>query len=122
MPVEPAAAIVPCAFARHLAAGGAFHRFTYVPRCPNPARYLEAMRIRAVRLGIAWMNFPPAIVYRFERRIEAVGHHRSGARPPSEMVAEAPALHGLDTTRFPRTPSLDSSGAGQSSDGSPSSS
>lgn len=121
MPVEQAVAIVHCAFARHLAAGGAFYPFTYVPRCPIPARYLEAMRIRAVRVGIAWMNFPPAIVYRFERRIDAAGHQRPGARPPSEVVAQATTSYSLDTTRFSRTPSLDSSGAGQSTDGSPSS-
>ncbi|KML62293.1 phospholipid methyltransferase [Burkholderia cepacia] len=121
MPVEQAVAIVHCAFARHLATGGAFYQFTYVPRCPIPARYLEAMRLRAVRVGIAWMNFPPAFVYRFERRIDTAGHQRPGTRPLSEVVAQATSTNSLDTTRFSRTPSLDSSGAGQSTDGSPSS-
>ncbi|MEN2469593.1 rRNA adenine N-6-methyltransferase family protein [Burkholderia sp. GS2Y] len=121
MPVEQAVAIVHCAFARHLAAGGAFYQFTYVPRRPIPARYLEAMRLRAVRVGIAWMNFPPAFVYRFERRFDAAGHQRPGTRPLSEVVAQATSSTSLDTTRFSRTPSLDSSGAGQSTDGSPSS-
>ncbi|WP_156440516.1 class I SAM-dependent methyltransferase [Burkholderia sp. MSMB1072] len=91
MPVEQAVAIVQCAFARHLAAGGAFHQFTYVPRCPIPARYLEAMRVRAVRVGVAWMNFPPAFVYRFERLGEVVGRHRAAAKPSLDEVARATA-------------------------------
>ncbi|MGU7776214.1 class I SAM-dependent methyltransferase [Burkholderia sp. MR1-5-21] len=70
MPVEQAVAIVQGAFAHHLAAGGAFYQFTYAPRCPIPRRQLEAIGIRAARVGIAWMNFPPAVVYRFERRVE----------------------------------------------------
>lgn len=41
MPVEQAVAIVHCAFVRHLAADGVFYPFTYVPRCPIPARYLR---------------------------------------------------------------------------------
>ncbi|VWB62278.1 phospholipid methyltransferase [Burkholderia lata] len=121
MPLEQAVAIVHCAFARHLAAHGAFYQFTYVPRCPIPARYLEAMRIRAVRVGIAWMNFPPAVVYRFERRIDTIRHPWPGARPQRDSVAEATTLRGLDITRFSHAPSLDSSGAGPSTDGHPSS-
>lgn len=116
MPVEQAVAIVHSAFARHLAVDGAFYQFTYVPRCPIPARYLEAMRIRAVRVGVAWMNFPPAIVYRFERRIDAAGHQWPGARPLLDAVAEATILRGLDTA-----PSLNSNGVGPSMEGSPSS-
>ncbi|VWB17781.1 phospholipid methyltransferase [Burkholderia arboris] len=102
MPVEQAVAIVHCAFARHLAAGGAFYQFTYVPRCPIPARCLEALRIRAVRVGVAWMNFPPAVVYRFERSSEADGCQRHNARPLREAVADAPALHGIDASRSSR--------------------
>ncbi|KVH32586.1 phospholipid methyltransferase [Burkholderia cepacia] len=116
MPVERAVAIVHCAFARHLAAEGVFYQFTYVPRCPIPARYLEAMRIRAVRIGIAWMNFPPAIVYRFERRVDAIGRQSPDAPPQRDAVAEATILRGIDIARFRHTPSLDSSGAGPSAD------
>ncbi|MEK7917136.1 rRNA adenine N-6-methyltransferase family protein [Burkholderia contaminans] len=116
MPVERAVAIVRCAFARHLAADGAFYQFTYVPRCPIPARDLEAMRIRAVRVGVAWMNFPPAIVYRFDRRIDAAGHQRPVARPLRDTVVEAAILRGFDAM-----PSLDSSGMRPSTEGSASS-
>ncbi|MCA8067677.1 class I SAM-dependent methyltransferase [Burkholderia sp. AU38729] len=116
MPVEQAVSIVHCTFARHLAADGAFYQFTYVPRCPIPAHYLEAMRIRAVRVGVAWMNFPPAIVYRFERRIDAAERQWPGARPLLDAVAEATSLHGVDTA-----PSLDSSGVQPLTEGSASS-
>lgn len=113
MPAERAVAIVRCAFARHLAADGAFYQFTYVPRWPIPARDLEPMRIRAVRVGVAWMNFPPAIVYRFERRIDAAGHQRPVARPLRDAVVEAAILRGFDAM-----PSLDSSGMRPSTEGS----
>ncbi|HIH2617786.1 TPA: class I SAM-dependent methyltransferase [Burkholderia cenocepacia] len=101
MPVERAVAIVHGAFVRHLAAGGAFYQFTYVPRCPIPARYLEAMRMRAVRIGVAWMNFPPAFVYRFERLDDVAGRHRARALPSLERVVDATALRGRDATRRP---------------------
>lgn len=116
MPVEQAVAIVHCAFVRHLAADGVFYQFTYVPRCPIPARYLEAMHIRAIRIGIAWMNFPPAVVYRFERRVDGIGRQWTDAPPQRDAVAEATILHGVDITRLRHTPSLDSSGAGPSAD------
>ncbi|MDN7488282.1 methyltransferase domain-containing protein [Burkholderia sp. AU45274] len=121
MPVEQAVAIVHGAFARHLAADGAFYQFTYVPRCPIPARYLEAMRIRAVRVGVAWMNLPPAIVYRFERRIDTTRPQWPGARPQLDVIAETTTLRGIDITRFPHTPSRHSSGVGPSTDGRPAS-
>ncbi|MBZ4275802.1 hypothetical protein LAN30_24680, partial [Mycobacterium tuberculosis] len=88
------------------------YQFTYVPRCPIPARDLEAMRIRAVRVGVAWMNFPPAIVYRFDRRIDAAGHQRPVARPLRDAVVEATILRGFDAM-----PSFDSSGMRPSTDG-----
>ncbi len=116
MPAEQAVAIVHCAFARHLAEDGAFDQFTCVPRCRIPARYLEAMRIRAVRIGIAWMSFPPAVVYRFERRVDAIGRQWPDAAPQRHVVAEATILHGVDIVRLRHTPSLDSSGAGPSAD------
>ncbi|WP_260436975.1 hypothetical protein [Burkholderia contaminans] len=71
------------------------------------------MRIRAVRVGVAWMNFPPAIVYRFERRIDAAGHQRPVARPLRDAVVEAAILRGFDAM-----PSLDSSGMRPSTEGS----
>ncbi|WP_185735715.1 hypothetical protein [Burkholderia cepacia] len=110
MPAEQAVAIVHCTFVRHLAADGVFYPFTYVPR------YLEAMHIRAIRIGIAWMNFPPAVVYRFERRVDAIGRQWTDAPPQRDAVAEATILHGVDITRLRHTPSLDSSGAGPSAD------
>ncbi len=116
MPAEQAVAIVHCAFARHLAEDGAFDQFTCVPRCRIPARYLEAMRIRAVRIGIAWMNFPPVVVYRFRRRVDAIGRQWPDAPPRRDAVAEATILHGVDIVRLRHTPSLDSSGAGPSAD------
>lgn len=89
MPVEQAIAIVHGAFAMHLGPGGAFYQFTYLPRCPIPARRLAAIGIRAERIGIAWANVPPAAVYRLQRHADfsgspsSLGHPWPGARPPS---------------------------------------
>ncbi|MBN3789297.1 rRNA adenine N-6-methyltransferase family protein [Burkholderia sp. Ac-20353] len=102
MPVEQAVAIVQGAFAHHLAAGGAFYQFTYAPRCPIPARHLEAIGIRAARVGIAWMNFPPAVVYRFERRIDGAAHSRPGAWQPTASSQGGPLSAGAARVRTER--------------------
>jgi phospholipid N-methyltransferase len=49
--------------------GGAFYQFTYGPRCPVRRPLLDRMGLKAVRVGHALTNIPPATVYRITRRI-----------------------------------------------------
>jgi len=55
------------AFGRQLRDGGAFHQFTYAPRCPVPPAVLERLGLSARRIGWTAANLPPAFVYRIER-------------------------------------------------------
>lgn len=48
--------------------GGAFYQFTYGPNCPVPRRVLDRLGLKAVRIGRALVNVPPAAVYRISRR------------------------------------------------------
>ncbi|MGU7782588.1 class I SAM-dependent methyltransferase [Burkholderia sp. PU8-34] len=102
MPVEQAVAIVQGAFAHHLDAGGAFYQFTYAPRCPIPARHLEAIGIRAARVGIAWMNFPPAFVYRFERQAEGAADSWPGTWQQAALLQGRPLPAGAARARTER--------------------
>ena len=47
---------------------GRLYQFTYGPGCPIRANLLEAMQLRAKRIGWTPRNLPPASVYRIERR------------------------------------------------------
>lgn len=47
---------------------GAFYQFTYGARCPVPRPMLERLGLRAIRIGRAFANIPPATVYRIVRR------------------------------------------------------
>lgn len=47
---------------------GAFYQFTYGARCPVPGPMLDRLGLRAVRIGRAFANIPPATVYRIGRR------------------------------------------------------
>jgi phospholipid N-methyltransferase len=49
--------------------GGAFYQFTYGARCPVHRPLLDRIGLKAVRLGHALANVPPATVYRITRRI-----------------------------------------------------
>jgi phosphatidylethanolamine/phosphatidyl-N-methylethanolamine N-methyltransferase len=60
-------AIVSGAF-RYLRPGGALYQFTYIPRCPIPRVILDRLGLRAVRMGSAIANVPPASAYRITRR------------------------------------------------------
>lgn len=53
---------------RYLRPGGALYQFTYIPRCPVPREILDRLGLRAVRMGSAIANVPPASAYRFTRR------------------------------------------------------
>lgn len=47
---------------------GRFVQFTYGPNCPVPRRKLEEWGWQARAMGTAWMNLPPATVWRFTKR------------------------------------------------------
>lgn len=59
-------AILRAAFAL-LRAGGAMHQFTYVGRSPVGRRLMGELELTATRTATAWLNVPPAFVYRFAR-------------------------------------------------------
>ena len=48
--------------------GGCFYQFTYGPRCPVPRATLDRLDLVAERIGFAWLNIPPASVYRIRRQ------------------------------------------------------
>lgn len=66
-PVTSIALILQGVF-RHLSADGALYQFTYLPRCPVPARLMRDLEIEAERIGFALANLPPAFVYRFRHK------------------------------------------------------
>lgn len=72
-------AILDGAFA-HLRPGGAFYQFTYGPACPIPKPILDRLGLKAVRVGRALANMPPASVYRIRCRAPLP---LPGARTPS---------------------------------------
>lgn len=67
MPTRKVIAILDGAFS-HLRSDGAFHQFTYGPRCPIPRRLLDRLGLKATLVGRTLANVPPAAVYRVSRR------------------------------------------------------
>ncbi|MEX2615937.1 MAG: methyltransferase domain-containing protein [Alphaproteobacteria bacterium] len=55
---------------RQLRPQGAFYQFTYGPKCSVSRSMLEHLDLESRRVGIAWINVPPASVYRIARRPE----------------------------------------------------
>ena len=52
---------------RHVRDGGALYQFTYGLRCPIPKAILNRQELKAVRVGRAIRNVPPAAVYRISK-------------------------------------------------------
>lgn len=67
MPLRKVFAIVSAAFG-YLEAGGALYQFTYGRGCPIPRPILDRLGLKAVVVGRALRNLPPATVYRITRR------------------------------------------------------
>jgi phospholipid N-methyltransferase len=59
-------AVMDGAFA-HLRNDGVFYQFTYGWRCPVPREVRRQLGLRATRIGRAWLNLPPAAVWRIVR-------------------------------------------------------
>lgn len=55
----------------HLRDGGALYQFTYGPTCPVKRQILDRLGLEAKRIGGAFINLPPASVYRITRRTPA---------------------------------------------------
>lgn len=53
---------------RALRPGGYFHQFTYVGKCPVERPLLRSLGLEASFLRFTPFNFPPAFVYRLQRR------------------------------------------------------
>lgn len=67
MPPRKVFAILTGAF-RLMRPGSAFFQFTYGPRCPVSQRILERLGLKASCVGRAFLNIPPAAVYRIVQR------------------------------------------------------
>lgn len=81
MPPRKVLAILDTAFCR-LRPGGAFYQFTYGFTCPVSRVMLDRLGLKAVSIGRAWTNVPPASVYRITRRCPRLprpGTSRAGA-------------------------------------------
>jgi len=68
MPSKKIFAILAGAFGT-LRQGGAFYQFTYGLTCPVPRRILDRLGLKATCVGRAYLNIPPAAVYRITRRM-----------------------------------------------------
>ena len=67
MPPKKVFAILAGAIGR-LRQGGAFYQFTYGPACPVSRRILDRLGLKATCIGRAYLNIPPAAVYRITKR------------------------------------------------------
>ncbi|PKU23600.1 SAM-dependent methyltransferase [Telmatospirillum siberiense] len=67
MPPKKVFAILAGAFGL-MRPGSAFYQFTYGPRCPISRRILDRLGLKATCVGRAYLNIPPAAVYRIVRR------------------------------------------------------
>ncbi len=68
IPADKVEAIVEGVFERQLQPGGALYQFTYGLRCPVPRALRQRLNLAAERIGGAWLNLPPAWVWRIHRR------------------------------------------------------
>ena len=68
LPADKVAAIVEGVFDRQLQPGGALYQFTYGLRCPVPRALRQRLGLHAERVGGAWLNLPPAWVWRIQRK------------------------------------------------------
>lgn len=68
IPADKVEAIVEGVFERQLQPGGALYQFTYGLRCPVPRALRQRLGLEAERIGGAWLNLPPAWVWRVRRR------------------------------------------------------
>lgn len=68
IPADKVEAIVEGVFERQMQQDGVLYQFTYGLRCPIPRALRQRLGLEAERIGGAWLNLPPAWVWRFRRR------------------------------------------------------
>jgi phospholipid N-methyltransferase len=76
----------------YLRPGGAFYQFTYGMSCPIPRPVLDRLGLRATLVDRAFLNVPPAAVYRLTRRPQMKLVAGSMAPAISTRVALEPML------------------------------
>jgi phospholipid N-methyltransferase len=76
----------------YLRPGGAFYQFTYGMSCPIPRPVLDRLGLRATLVDRAFLNVPPAAVYRLTRRPQMKLIAGSVAGEPSARLSLAPTL------------------------------
>lgn len=69
LPADKVEAIIAGVFERQLQASGTLYQFTYGLRCPLSAPLRQRLGLQAERIGAAWLNLPPAWVWRIRRRL-----------------------------------------------------
>lgn len=72
--------------------GGAFYQFTYGMSCPIPRPVLDRLGLRATLVDRAFLNVPPAAVYKLTRRPQMTLNAGSVAPDASAPLARE-ALH-----------------------------
>lgn len=72
--------------------GGAFYQFTYGLSCPIPRPVLDRLGLRATLVDRAFLNMPPAAVYKLTRRPQMMLIAGSVAPDASAPLARE-ALH-----------------------------
>lgn len=74
----------------HLRADGAFYQFTYGLRCPVSNVILDRLSLQAARIGRAFVNVPPAGIYRITRKPTAPFNRAPQQRLTGERTAMTP--------------------------------
>ncbi|EJN12551.1 phospholipid N-methyltransferase [Bradyrhizobium sp. YR681] len=98
MPKRKVISIVSGAFS-YVRPGGAFYQFTYGMSCPIPRRVLDRLGLRAALVDRAFLNVPPAAVYRLTRRPQMKVVAASAAPATSvPLVPGSDAKAGRDRT------------------------
>lgn len=88
MPLKQVLAILVRAF-RVLRHGGAFYQFTYGLGCPVSRRLLDRLGLKAICVGRAYLNIPPAAVYRITKRNPSKRILPRSARPRQDQWGDS---------------------------------
>jgi len=100
MPTRKVISIVSGAFS-YVRPGGAFYQFTYGMSCPIPRPVLDRLGLRATLVDRAFLNVPPAAVYRLTRRPQMKIITGSLAPEASTPVTPQPMHLARDYTTAP---------------------